>query len=343
MGNAESQHHSVVLDNKDLESFNKKKEEDDKYLKNLVDEIDESYLDPVLEKTQDNQNKYSFYSKNQSYNGNNDKSAKSIKSYNITEKSNDDNKSKSKTPLTKTTNNDISELNNKTLTDKYLKPTKEISKLSLKHPYTNYYIDKNDLNQSRSAYLELNLKELQEGKNNKAKRKINLEFDNLDWFVHEKDPKNSEIILDIEMNKIKEMMNKNFATLNSTITGLKNYTYPKHRLDTLKNIKNEFLSNSKEDKGGSPNRRTRFKTTTTADVLADDKFQANKNENENFINTVIWEEPFSKYNQFEILEEESKLIDQYKAEILDIQDENFVNKFSIIMHKYENVSISFKY
>lgn len=207
------------------------------------------------------------------------------------------------------------------------------SKIKFKNKNTKYI--KSFLDKSKSAFLELNLKDIQEGKDSKEGKHNTLNFDNFDLFVHEKDVEISESIFDSETNKLKNSLNKEFEYINMTITGEKKFKFPESRLETLSYIRTQFLiDGQKSDRHKAP--AFQRKETRTLGLKS--------SENKLFNTTVRWGENNTEKafkNELEKLDLEQRLMNQYRSEMLDVGDPSFINKFAIIMHKYENVSFVF--
>jgi hypothetical protein len=356
MGQNESTNNNVVvLDSKDLLAFSKNKNAPNRdILRNIIEDTPVETQNSNNEERKDNNEndkarkkdksndfniKKSKKSFNTNGNNNNNESFSSINDKSEKNENLDKNTVNNKSQYLNNNNSQINKNNKKgnynldsidQITPDNFNDITNKSKVKLKNKNPQYI--KSFLDKSRSAFLELNLKDIQEGKDAKEGKHNALNFDNFDLFVHEKDPETSEIIFDNEINKLKNTINKEFEYINFTITGEKKFKFPESRLETLSLIRTQFLlvgQNSDRQRSSIFQRRE----TRTIGLK--------NNDSKIFSSTVKWGENNTEKgfkNDLEKLDLEQRLMNQYRSEMLDVSDPSFINKFAIIMHKYENVS-----
>lgn len=142
-------------------------------------------------------------------------------------------------------------------------------------------------------------------------------------------------MFDHEINKLRWIMNDNFKIMNSVILEDKNFNFPEDNQSCLELINDKFLADCNDqsvwDNKAKRNMRKNFEQNKS--VLNPDT--------KHFLQTVPWERCHENdiviKSQLKYLDDENNLLEEYKSEVVDVSDNQFVNKFAIMMHKYENV------
>lgn len=186
--------------------------------------------------------------------------------------------------------------------------------------------------------LEMKLENIKTKDVKKEKRFESFEFEGYEQTIEQKNLYLCEKLINQQYEDYRDFINHDFKFINEMLynTGeikdMINYNSDNtnEKIEEVFNIMPKFDPNEQENlKTSEKNEHQRFVS-----------FNANKQIRKSSIytdvsSTFLDDIRISKISN----DEKKKLIDNYLNDILNINDKGFINKFSIVMHKYFNVSL----